>query len=54
MFVASVYTAGAALLVADPVQAAATPAALPAGAVAGLFDLDNKQAIHALTRLPIA
>jgi hypothetical protein len=47
VFVESVYTAIAAVA-----QTQALPT-LPAGPVAGLFDLDNKQAIAALTRLPL-
>lgn len=52
VFGASLYTALAALYAPEIAPAAAAAPALPAGAVAGLFDLDNRQAIHDLTRLP--
>jgi len=52
VFVESIYAALASLYApAEAVAAAALPA--PTSAVHGLFDLDNRQAIHNLTRLPL-
>jgi hypothetical protein len=54
VFVESIYTAVAAMYAGEAeIPPVAASSALPGKVVAGLFDLDNKSAIHALTRLPM-